>query len=337
MGRRLTTAEFVDQARAAHGDRYDYAAVAYVQRSTPVTIICPDHGVFSVLPWRHVIRRDGCPECGELAAQARQQAAAEQWIARAREIHGDRYDYSRADYRGIGHLVTIVCREHGPFLQNASSHLQGRGCQVCGRAAAAEKLREAHGGYTTAEWVERAIEVHGERYAYDLVVYQGSKAKVRIVCPDHGPFEQTASQHLTGYGCAACAREPRITQEEFVSRSRVVHSDRYDYSMTVFAGVGSKVRILCAAHGPFVQLAGNHLSGAGCPRCGVERTRLDAETFVEKATARHGDRYDYGRSEYTTARTFIRIDCRRHGPFFQRPMHHLQGHGCPHCRWPRVS
>src|SRR6266545_6607997 len=168
MGRRLTTAEFVGQARAVHGDRYDYARVAYVQRSTAVDIVCGDHGRFSILPWRHVARREGCPECDELAAQARHEAAAEQWVVRAREVHGDRYDYSRAGYRGTGYLVTIVCPEHGPFLQNASSHLQGRGCQACGRAAAAAKIRQAAGGYTTAEWVERAIEVHCDRNAYDM-------------------------------------------------------------------------------------------------------------------------------------------------------------------------
>lgn len=145
MGRRLTTDEFVEQACAVHGHRNDYSMVDYVQRSTPVTVVCREHGPFETLPWRHVSRREGCPLCADIAAQDALRAAEERWVERAREVHGDRYEYPAPGYRGTGYRVKIVCPEHGLFEQFAANHLQGRGCQRCGRERAAEKRRGSDG------------------------------------------------------------------------------------------------------------------------------------------------------------------------------------------------
>lgn len=167
-------------------------------------------------------------------------------------------------------------------------------------------------------------------------MYHDSKTKVTIIGQVHGPFQQIPTQHLVGFGSAACASEPRLSQEDLVRRARATHGDKYDYSQAIFRGVREFVRIICRQHGPFDQNAGSHMSHTGCPDCGMERTRLDTEQFVAHAREIHGDRYDYAKSRYVTARTKVRIDCRVHGPFMQRPMHHLQGVGCPICALPRA-
>lgn len=66
------------------------------------------------------------------------------------------------------------------------------------------------------------------------------------------------------------------------------------------------------------------------------RTRPWHEILVE-FRERHGDRYDYSQVEYVNLSRKIAIVCPQHGPFVQRPYCHLQGHGCPHCKYERFS
>jgi len=89
MPRRLTTEEFVEKAKAVHGNRYDYSSVSYVNAHTKVTIICLDHGPFPQTPHAHIHNKSGCPVCA-----GTKQLTTEVFIDKARTIHGDRYDYS---------------------------------------------------------------------------------------------------------------------------------------------------------------------------------------------------------------------------------------------------
>jgi hypothetical protein len=51
--------------------------------------------------------------------------------ARARQVHGDKYDYSQAVYVSTHVSVVIVCPMHGAFEQKPDTHLQGGGCHQC--------------------------------------------------------------------------------------------------------------------------------------------------------------------------------------------------------------
>lgn len=60
------------------------------------------------------------------------------------------------------------------------------------------------------EFVEKSKVVHNNKYNYDLVLYENCRSKVKIICPDHGEFEQTPNAHLYAEsGCEKCAREAR--------------------------------------------------------------------------------------------------------------------------------
>ncbi|WP_340375900.1 hypothetical protein U5640_12535 [Streptomyces sp. SS7] len=116
------------------------------------------------------------------------------WIEQARAVHGHRYDYTKVQYVTAFDKVTIVCPEHGEFLQTPASHVRGgRRCPAC-----------ADRSLTTEEWIERAYEIHGDRYDYGQVVYVRGRDKVQITCREHGDFEQQAASHLFGCGCPAC-------------------------------------------------------------------------------------------------------------------------------------
>ena len=122
MPRRLTTEQFIAKASEIHGDRYDYSQVEYVNAHTKITIDCHIHGRFQQSPTSH-LSGSGCPDCGTLATSQAQRKTAEEFIKEAREIHGDRYDYSRVEYVSANTKVTIVCPDHGPFQQVPASHL----------------------------------------------------------------------------------------------------------------------------------------------------------------------------------------------------------------------
>ena len=64
MAKKKTTKAFIREARAVHGDKYDYSRVEYVNSRTKVCIICPIHGTFHQSPEAHIRLKQGCPKCG---------------------------------------------------------------------------------------------------------------------------------------------------------------------------------------------------------------------------------------------------------------------------------
>ncbi len=128
--RRLTTEEFISRARRVHGNRYDYALVKYSVAFMPVKIICREHGEFEQMPNVH-LRGCGCQTCGRLATTNARRSNTEQFIAKAKRVHGDKYDYSLVSYETTELPVKIVCRAHGEFEQKPHGHLLGRGCRKC--------------------------------------------------------------------------------------------------------------------------------------------------------------------------------------------------------------
>jgi G:T-mismatch repair DNA endonuclease (very short patch repair protein) len=262
----LTTDEFIARAQAVHGDRYDYSRVVYVTSKTPVEVLCPDHGPFFPKPNNHVTNRSGCPRCSHCPP-----TSLDTFLARARSIHGDRYDYSRVIYQTVQTPIEIICPEHGPFMQTPMSHTQGRGCQQCG---AKQCVRRKN----TAWFIERARSVHGDRYDYSQVKYVRTIDPVTIICVTHGAFTQKAADHLAGNGCQACAGIVKIERDTFVQRSNEAHNSKYTYGE--FNGLRCKAEITCPVHGVFMQTAREHQAGHGCPDCAAEATTSSFEQEV---------------------------------------------------------
>lgn len=127
----------------------------------------------------------------------------------------------------------------------------------------------------------------------------------------------------------------KITTKEFISECRTTHGDYYDYSLVNYTGVDNNVTIICPTHGKFEQSAYNHRSGKGCSKCGTAKAaaskQKDINYFIEKAKAIHGDKYDYSKSVYVSAKEKITITCPAHGDFEQLVSGHLSGYGCKHC------
>lgn len=114
----------------------------------------------------------------------------EQFIVKAKQIHGDKYDYSLVEYVSTKTKVKIICPVHGIFEQTPDRHLQKRGCFRC---------------YSSIDtFIKKAAKIHSDRYDYSLVTYINSQTKIKIVCHIHGVFEQEPNSHLCKRGCPKC-------------------------------------------------------------------------------------------------------------------------------------
>ncbi len=188
---------------------------------------------------------------------------------------------------------------------------------------------------TTNDFIQRAREVHGDRYDYSKVEYVAAIRDVTIICPVHGEFKQRPTNHYIGHGCHDCGGNKRLTLDRFIERAKKKHKDRYDYSKVKFKNVESKIEIICPVHGPFLQRLMTHLKGLGCDRCGraatAKKLSHSLKRFLEDAHRAHGDQYDYSQVSYVNALTKVKIICRRHGPFEQKPANHIRDIGCSKC------
>lgn len=262
--RYVDTEIFIAKARAVHGEKYDYSKVTYSYALEKVCIICPEHGEFWQKPASH-LSGQGCPDCSKHG-----HFDTNKFIEKAKEIHGNKYDYSKVIYNKATERVCIICPEHGEFWQTPHEHRKGCGCPICAGRYLDRNL-----------FVERSSLVHGDKYDYSKVVFERSDKKVCIICPEHGEFWQTPSNHMNGAGCPVCAGTVPLTTNDFISRAKIIHGDRYDYSKASYVNTNTKVCIICKTHGEFWQRPIYHIYGAGCPICSSSHLETDIRRFLQ--------------------------------------------------------
>jgi len=199
-------------------------------------------------------------------------SATEGFISKAKEVHGDKYDYSLTCFESSRKHVTILCKTHGEFKQISANHLTGNGCPRCGVESRADTLET---------FIVKSEILHSNVYDYSKVDFISPTEPVTITCKVHGDFEQRPKTHLGGLGCPLCSRESVLSnrEEEFIRRSIEKHGDRYDYSEVVYEDVRIHVKVGCPSHGTFLQRPDIHMLGSKCPKCSSE----------ERAAKQHWD------------------------------------------------
>lgn len=205
----------------------------------------------------------------------------EEFVRRAKKVHGDKYDYSKSIYNGQKEKVIIICPEHGEFKQSPVGHIDNhQGCPKCSKKEP----------YTQDTWVQKANEIHGNKYDYSKTVFKTQHNRVIITCPKHGDFEQMAYSHIEGYGCPKCRDEEngkrfRKTLNDFIKDARKIHGDKYDYSKTEYINANTKVCIICPEHGEFWQTPVGHINNfEGCPFC--KQSKM--ENYLSKVLTENG-------------------------------------------------
>ena len=283
---------FISDARCVHGDKYDYSKVEYINANTKVCIICPEHGEFWQTPHSHLNGR-GCPLCAK-EHSTNYKNTKEFFIDRATKKHNGKYDYSKVEYVNSTTPVCIICPEHGEFWQTPHNHLNSTGCKKC-------KSNKHLGVKDSLEsFIEKAHKIHGDKYDYSKVEYVNSTTPVCIICPEHGEFWQTPSNHTNKIhpkGCDKCNRlkhsnDEKISKEEFIERARKIHSDKYDYSKVEYVNFHAKICIICPEHGEFWQTPSHHLRNEGCPICNFSKLELDIENFCKNNNIKYISQYN---------------------------------------------
>ena len=199
MPKQNTIEEVKQQFVEVHGDIYSYDNFTeYKNNRQKVEIYCKKHANYFYQVVSSHKNGIGCPKCGSEKCHT-VKTTKEDFIKKAVEKYGDRFDYSLLEYKGIRKKGLIVCKEHGEFEQVLSDHLKHVGCKQC-RSKKAKETNVSN----TEEFTSKALLKHDSYYSYDKVEYIKAHTDVIITCPKHGDFLQKPNNHLTGYGCYKC-------------------------------------------------------------------------------------------------------------------------------------
>ena len=219
-----------------------------------------------------------------------------EFIIRAKEKHGNAYDYSQVEYKNTDTPVSILCPLHGVFLQTPHNHLHGKGCKYC-----------KYGVFNTEDFITKAIKIHGNKYNYTSVNYTTTNTPVVITCPTHGDFIQTPAMHLSGRGCRRCAS---ITcTEDFIAKSKEIHSDKYIYESSIFTKFDVPIEVTCRLHGPFFVIPRYHITKKyGCPSCAASGFKYDKPGILYYLSVNNGTAYKIGITNNSVEQRFHKAD-----------------------------
>ena len=346
---------FKQEFNQTHGDKYEYLGYEHGK----VKFKCNIHDIIQEDTPSQLRSGRGCKICSKEAKIAKSASTTEEFIAKAKAIHGEKYDYSKVRYVKNDKKVIIICPKHGEFLQTPMTHLRGNGCQKCGyetigrKLKRSEPLKSPHPRKTTEDFIKQATELQNGFYGYSKAVYVNDKTPLVITCPIHGDFLQTPNKHLIGHGCPKCRYEKsskalRRDLESVISKAKEVHGDgTYDYSLiTDYKNSKTKYPIICKKHGVFMQSMNAHIDWKqGCPICGKEKSiearKLTNEEFLERASKRHKDisNYSFEKTDVTHPNDNgkICITCKKHGDFWMLASNFIHGQGCPTCQINRLE
>lgn len=242
---RKTTEQFISEAKVVHKNKYNYSKTEYSGAKNKVIITCPEHGDFQQAAGGH-LSGNGCPSC------AGKNVSTESFVRNAVSVHGQIFDYSKVKYVRSNKKVKIICPKHGDFEQTPNAHLAGKGCAKC-----SGKDR------TTEEYIAKVKVIHKDKYDYSNTNFLNNISKIKIICPEHGEFQQSAGGHLYGKGCPKCSRNQKKTTSEFIIDAAIKHNEKYDYSKVKYEGAQTKIKIICPEHGEFMQTPTHHYKVKG--------------------------------------------------------------------------
>jgi G:T-mismatch repair DNA endonuclease (very short patch repair protein) len=268
------------------------------------------------------------------------------FLAKAKSIHGDKYDYSNVSYINSQTKVEIICKKHNKsFFVIPNNHTNKKsGCPYC------------CGGIrlTIEDFIKQVIPIYGNRFDYSKAIYINMDTKIEIICKKHNiTFWQMPDNHIyQGVACCGCHKENidirsknnTLTLEIFIEKAKSIHEDKYDYSKSIYLGNEKEIEIICKKHKKsFWQKPKHHIySKSGCQTCGNEiisdkKTYTEKE-FIDKANVIHNNKYDYSKIKYIGYYIKIEIVCLLHGSFWQKPTNHInQKNGCPQCGIGNIS
>lgn len=183
----------------------------------------------------------------EALAKQTQMERGAAFVASAKELHGDVYDYSEVEYVRSNTHVTLSCPTHGRFEQRPANHLRGQGCPACGQTIKEKMGKDRR--LTIFDFITKGISVHGQRYDYSESVYIASDKPICIKCDIHGAFTIARAErhHMTAQGCPHCvslnaSSTPELIIAEVLDECGVVYFKEFKFAECVSPTSGRKLR-----------------------------------------------------------------------------------------------
>mgnify|MGYP000368126193 CR=1 FL=1 len=176
---------------------------------------------------------------------SRPAASTKDMIKRAKEIHGDKYDYSKFIYNGYNVNFKIICPIHGIFELNSPKHFRYKqGCNECLKDSFKEKYKK--------QMIIQAVKLYGNKYTYEKVVYKNAHEKVKIYCKKcQKYFNQSPNSHKRGHGCPYCSaitqpkKYKKTAGKRFIKKSKKLYNNKFCYDSVKYKGRNKEVEIWC--------------------------------------------------------------------------------------------
>ena len=282
---KMTKDEFIQRAILVHGNKYGYNKVNYINSKTKIEIYCNRCKEYFIQTPSNHLGGHGCKCINKIILEKRRKTN-QKFIEEVKEIHGNKYDYSKFNYASNREIGIIICPIHGEFHQSPRNHLNGHGCKKCGAEASKNNGRK-----TTKNFIEESKKVHGDKYNYDKVNYINAFIPVEIYCSNcEKYFTQIPRNHLKGHGCKTCgnqiiSRKMTSSTEEFIMKANKIHGNKYNYSKVNYTHNRIKVEIICkTCNQQFKQEPVSHLVGCGCPHCQCSETQKELHVKISEFT-----------------------------------------------------
>lgn len=269
---KYTNETIIQKSNKLYGDSYDFSLLKYNGSKTRIKIICKKCCSMFEIRTDYFLSGHQCPYCYGNRYNTKK------FINMANKIHGNKYDYSITDFISMSDKIKIICPKHGVFEQNAHSHLSGCGCSKCKNEHTSIRCRKSN-----AEFIKESKKIFENLYDYSLVNYINQRTKIKIKCNKcNNVFEQFPNNHLNGEGCPYCYGKTKNSTEQFVKKAKLIHGDKYDYSIVKYISCHSKVKIICPKHGIFEQSPTKHINGKhGCPKCHYSKGEIAIENYLK--------------------------------------------------------
>jgi very-short-patch-repair endonuclease len=254
----MTREEFLERARDKHGYKYEYPNLKDKVLSTDDIDIIYNGELYRQKVVKH-ITLGRCPEKNTPTK------TTEQFIKEAKEVWGDKYDYSLVKYKGALKKVKIIY-DGLIFEQVAISHLQGQCCEK---------------NLTKDNFIRKSINKHGDKYDYSMVKYISGDIPV-LIGYKGVYYLQKPYNHIGGSKPENIELSVRKTTKKFIQEANLVHDFKFSYDKTDYVKNQIKVIITCPIHGDFNQTPLSHLQGNGCPSCSESRGEKLISKYLDK-------------------------------------------------------
>lgn len=294
------TQDFINKSKLIWGDKYDYSLCEFINSRKKVKIIYKSK-VYNQTPTNH-LKGFKCENLWD----------TEKFIIESKKIFKNKYDYSLTEFKNFHYPVKIIYNRE-VYKQKPIHHLRGNNVENSNKT---KKLNKS-------DFIKRSKDIFGDRYDYSKVKYVNMETNVDILF-NGVLYKQKPKDHLNGL-------KPEginvVDTKSFIDKSKKIHKNRYDYSLTNYVDSNKPVKILYKGV-LYLQKPYQHLLGYRPENKNVKKTTKE---FIDISNLIHDFRYSYEKSKYNNSLSKVIITCPIHGHFNKTANSHLQGYGCPKC------